>query len=147
MFGPRPTPSMCTHQAQSPIFPICGLFRDFGKIFSRPPVCLMGAYTGPPFSCGKTQYLMYLLIQFWAEKIFRIFLKFLPINPEGKWTKPVFSRFGPKNQFEVHRNAINRFLRGLDLNWQVFNNFHIRHPMGYSRLLDRQLVHFFAYFY
>ena len=43
----------------------------------------MGAYTGPPFSCGKTQYLMYLLIQFWAEKKFRNFLKFLPLNPKG----------------------------------------------------------------
>ena len=35
------------------------------------------------------------------------FSKILPLNPKGKWTKPVFSRFGPKNQFEVHRDAFN----------------------------------------
>ena len=38
------------------------------------------------------------------------------LNPKRKWTKPVFSRFGPKNQFEVHRDAINRFLSAMDLN-------------------------------
>ena len=51
-----------------------------------------------------------------GRKKFRIFLKFLPLNPKGKWTKPVFSRFGPKNQFEVHRIAINKFLGAMVLN-------------------------------
>ena len=45
-----------------------------------------------------------------------------------------FSRFGPKNQFEVHRDAINRFLRGLGLNWKLFNNFDVWHSIGRSRI-------------
>ena len=38
------------------------VFHDFGQKFSRPPMCLMGAYTGPRLWGGKTKYLKYLLI-------------------------------------------------------------------------------------
>ena len=83
----------------------------------------------------------------WAEKFFRKFLKILPLNPKGKWTKPVFSRFGPKNQFEVHRNAINRFLRELDLHSKLFNNFDVWHPIGRSRIFVPKIMSFLGLFY
>ena len=46
------------------------VFRDFGQKFSRHPVCLMSAYTGPTFSCGNPKYLKYLLMQFSAKFFF-----------------------------------------------------------------------------
>jgi len=60
-----------------------------------------------------------------STKFFEKFCNFLQLNPQGKWTKPLFSVFWPNNRFEVHESSINRFLRKLDLNSQVFNNFYI----------------------
>ena len=47
--SPRRTPSMCTQHAQSSFFLICRLMAILSRKFSRPPMCLMGAHTGPTF--------------------------------------------------------------------------------------------------
>ena len=66
------------------------VFHDFGQNFSRPPVCLMGAYTGPTFSERRLKYLNCVLMQFGAKK----FSKILRLNSKGKvaiW--PFWDRF------------------------------------------------------
>ena len=124
LFGPRPTPSMCTHQAQSLISHL-RVYPEFQQNFFKTPYvpdgCIYRATVlGREGHVTKVSFDTIL-----SKQIFRKFLKLLQLNPKGKWTKTLFSAFWPKNRFEVHGNAINRFLRGLDLNWQVFSNFHI----------------------
>ena len=57
------------------------------------------------------------------------------------------SLFRCYSRFEVCRNAINRFLRWMDLNWQVFNNFDVRHPTGPSQGECLEKMHFLGYFF
>ena len=42
------------------------------------------------------------------------------------------------------RDAINRFLRGLGLNWKVFNIFDIWHPTGGRNAIWAEKMHFFV---
>ena len=111
-------PTRYNHQ----FFPYSGI-HDFGQNFSRPPVCLMGAYTGPTFSERSLKYLNCVLMQFGAKKISRI----LCLNSKGKvaiW--PFWDRFSSAKKvfltcygtsskhhrrcLEVQRTCLKRFL-------------------------------------
>ena len=68
-------------------------FRDFGQNFSRHPVCLMSAYTGPTFSERRTKYPNYVLMQFGAKKIFENFTpKFKGKSRQMAILGPIFKR-------------------------------------------------------
>ena len=123
LFGPRPTPSMCTHQAQPSFFFICRFFRDFGQKFSRPPVCLTSAYTGPTFSERRNKYPNYVLMQFGAKKNFENFTpKFKGKSRQMAILGPIFKRKkrffnllwdiiqDHRRCFEVQRTRLKRFL-------------------------------------
>ena len=73
LFGPRPTPSMCTHQAHQPIFSICGFMVILGKFFSRHRIYQMRSYTRPWCSERCLKYLKCLFMHFWAKKFFENF--------------------------------------------------------------------------
>ena len=73
LFGPRPTPSMCTHQAHQPIFFICGYTAILGIFFSRHRMYQMRSYTRPWCSEGSLKSLKCLFMHFWAKKIFENF--------------------------------------------------------------------------
>ena len=64
-----------------------------GKIFSKAPMCLVGAYTCPILSEVETRYLKRVLMPFSAKKKFQKFLKFLPQDPKGKLPYGAFSGF------------------------------------------------------
>ncbi len=118
--------------------------------FFQDPLCAWWVHIpAHPFGAGRPTISSILWYNF-EQKKFEKFWKFLHLNPKGKWAKNHFSDFfcfWPQSRFEVCRNAINRFLRWMDLNWQVFNNFDVRHPTGPSQGEGLEKMHFLGYFF
>ena len=77
------------------------VFHNFDQNFSRPPVCLMGAYTGPTFSERSTKYLKYLFMQFSAEKFFG---NFTPKSKGKSGRRVILGRFFERKKCFLGRN-------------------------------------------
>ena len=76
-------------------------FRDFGQNFSRPPVCLTSAYTGPTFSERSTKYLKCLLMRFSTKKIFE---NFTPKSKGKSGRRVILGRFFKRKKSFLGRN-------------------------------------------
>ena len=120
---PAPHPKYVHPPGTTIIFFHLRVFHDFDQKFSRPPVCLMGAYTGPTFSERRTKYPNCVLMQFGAKKNSKI----LRLNSKGKVTiwpfwdrfssakKVFFTCYGTSSKhhrrcLEVQRTRLKRFL-------------------------------------
>ena len=86
---PAPHPKYVHPPGTTIIFFHLRVFHDFDQKFSRPPVCLMGAYTGPTFSERRTKYPNCVLMQFGAKKNFENF------TPKFKGKSDYMAILGP----------------------------------------------------
>ena len=94
LYFPRAAPQVCApNRHNHQFFFICRKIAILGKIFSKLPMCLMGAYTCPTSSEMEFRSLKCVLMPFSSKIFFWNFSKFLPQNPKGKWPYGPFSGF------------------------------------------------------
>ena len=98
---PAPHPKYVHPPGTTIIFLHLRVFRDFGQNFSRPPVCLTSAYTGPTFSERSTKYLKCLLMQFSTKKIFE---NFTPKSKGKSGRRVILGRFFKRKKIFLGRN-------------------------------------------